>query len=640
MMTVLMVCVQVVLATAGGKQDSGWWTHQDIGKVTAPGSATYDEEKMIWTVRGDGSDIFGVADSFQYVCRRLQGDGWIVARVESIGKTDPWAKGGVMIRESLDPGSPFAAVYATPGSGACFQARIGTAGSAAADTAAATPEQKALPMPVWIKLERKGDLFRGYYAVDGAGTAWTPMAWKPKAIAMSKTVYVGLAVTSHASGVLCEARFGSVVVFNPEGGAIDIEVAASPQQALGRAYHNLEQLGNWRDDAEAIKKHGNLIASSLLAIARVKQRSGESVSVVLPDYYRIAKLLPDSPFAVDALIQIALLDGEEGLNYAVTRMEARSPEEKDRFHVALMKERNDAPETPAREAVVKVFVEYVGKTSDFALFEQVLASLRNKAQVSPLCKSLIRHSMAPPSNERMAVVALRYMALKLDKGPEDAGILEVVRWAATEFKGTQLAACALAILADTQYDQGREAEAVEAFQPGLFSGNQAETRIVENIETAVTSYRTSSLLPRAVDLERIYNALSQKAGGLGLNVVALHCQRKIAETKGLSLEDFARSAPKGVKYCDSNPENEIWFWKGLIAADAADLGTATAAYERFLQQDGQSVLAARAYYDIARTKMALGEEAREWIAKAKALSPCEAVTQLERRLTTKVAPQS
>jgi len=87
-----------------------------------------------------------------------------------------------------------------------------------------------------------------------------------------------------------------------------------------------------------------------------------------------------------------------------------------------------------------------------------------------------------------------------------------------------------------------------------------------------------------------------------------------------------------VKYCDSDPEDEVWFWRGLIAACEGDLGTASLAYERFLQRDNKSILAARAYYDIARTKMAMGEDAAVWITKAKALSPCDMVVKLERQL--------
>lgn len=134
-------------------------------------------------------------------------------------------------------------------------------------------------------------------------------------------------------------------------------------------------------------------------------------------------------------------------------------------------------------------------------------------------------------------------------------------------------------------------------------------------------------------------ALSEKASGLGLNIVALHCQHKVAEIKGLSLERFEKSALKGVKYCQTGPENEIWFWRGLVAAEEGDLGKATAAYEHFVQGEDKSILAARAYYDMARAKMAVGEDAKEWVARAKALSPCDVVMGLAHCLTTQVSPR-
>jgi tetratricopeptide (TPR) repeat protein len=594
---------------------------------------------MVWTVRGDGSDIFGVADSFRYVYQRFQGDGSIIARIQSISRTDPWAKGGVMIRESLDPGSRFAAVFATPGPGVWFQARADTAGLTAADTLAATAEQKALEAPVWIKLERKGNQFHAYYAIDRAPIVWTPMVWKPQPISMSQTVYVGLAVTSHAAEIVCEARFSNVVIDNPEGELAGVEVAANLKQAVERAYEDLQRFGKWRDDPETKKKYGNLIASSLFAIAKAKELRGEPAGVVLADYYRIAELLPDSPFTINALIYIATLDGEKGLEYAVKHLAHRSREDQDRFYIALMKGYSQVPGRRERETAVELFMRHVDSTSNPKLLEKAIAAIESSEHAVSMCKSLIQHSMARPSSERTAVTGLRYMALNSAWGQEDDRILELARWATTQFKDTPLAACAMAVMADRHYEQGRYAEAVEVFRPRLLSKNRTESQTVAGIESALTSYRTNTLLHGLIDLEQIYAALGRKADGLGLAVTALHCHRKVAEARGLSLDDFKRSALKGVKHCDSRPENEVWFWKGLIAADEGDLGAATAAYERFLQGDDKSVLAARAYYDIARTKMAIGEDAKEWIAKAKALSPCDAAIQLERRLNTRISPQ-
>jgi hypothetical protein len=174
---------------------------------TAPGS---------FTMSGGGSDIWSTADEFRFACKQLSGNGTIVAQVESLDNTDPWAKAGVMIRESLDPGARFAAVYATPGNGVHFQARLLSAVDATSDTAVATPEQMALTMPVWVKLERTNSSFSSSYSTDGVN--WTALSWNPQLIAMTGTVYIGLAVTSHNTTATALVSFSGVSVTGGAGG--------------------------------------------------------------------------------------------------------------------------------------------------------------------------------------------------------------------------------------------------------------------------------------------------------------------------------------------------------------------------------------------------------------------------------------
>jgi hypothetical protein len=161
-----------------------------------------------FTMSAAGADIWDSRDEFRYAYQRLEGDGVIVAQVQSVLRTDEWAKAGVMIRESFSPGSRFAGVYATPGQGVRFQARFSNGGSAASDSSVATAEQKALQTPVWIKLERVGTTFNAYYSRDGVN--WTPMSWNPRTVSMPATVYVGLALTSHAPSTATTATFSHV----------------------------------------------------------------------------------------------------------------------------------------------------------------------------------------------------------------------------------------------------------------------------------------------------------------------------------------------------------------------------------------------------------------------------------------------
>lgn len=79
------------------------WVTQDIGAVGATGSATYSSGTF--TVTGSGADIWGTADEFRYVYQTASGDCEIKGRVVTQGNTNPWAKSGVMIRETLTAGS-------------------------------------------------------------------------------------------------------------------------------------------------------------------------------------------------------------------------------------------------------------------------------------------------------------------------------------------------------------------------------------------------------------------------------------------------------------------------------------------------------------------------------------------------------
>ena len=173
---------------------------------TAPGSVT---------MSGGGADIWDTADQFRFAFKRLTGNGTIVAKVESIDNVDPWTKAGVMIRENLDAGSRFAAVYATPGQGVRFQARLLNMGAATSDTSVATAEQMALKTPIWIKLERSGSAFSGFYSTDGA--KWTAMSWNPQTISMNANVYVGLALTSHNTAAMATGSFSNLAMTSATG---------------------------------------------------------------------------------------------------------------------------------------------------------------------------------------------------------------------------------------------------------------------------------------------------------------------------------------------------------------------------------------------------------------------------------------
>ncbi len=65
-------------------------------------------------MNGIGVDIWGTADAFRFAYKTLNGNGTLVARVDSLYQSNTWAKAGVMIRQKTEPGSLHAFMAKTP----------------------------------------------------------------------------------------------------------------------------------------------------------------------------------------------------------------------------------------------------------------------------------------------------------------------------------------------------------------------------------------------------------------------------------------------------------------------------------------------------------------------------------------------
>ena len=180
------------------------------------------------TLAGGGRDIWDNSDEFTYAFKSLSGDGTIVAKVVSNGTgTNTWAKGGVMIRDSLDGGSMHAMMVMTAhsataaaGNGASFQYRNATDGASgnSDSTAVVAP-------PYWVKLERFGDTFTGYHSADGS--AWTMVGTQD--VVLTAPAYIGICVTSHAAGEQRTFQFESIKTTGGVTGQWQGALIASPK---------------------------------------------------------------------------------------------------------------------------------------------------------------------------------------------------------------------------------------------------------------------------------------------------------------------------------------------------------------------------------------------------------------------------
>ena len=182
-----------------GALPSGWQT-QDIGLVAVAGNASLTSGT--YSVTGAGADIWGTADALRYAYTTLNGDGQITARVATEENVNVWTKAGVMIRESVAPGSRQALMLVSPGKGNAFQRRVAT-GDVSTHTAGAL-----VTAPYWVRLSRVGNTITALESANG--TTWTVVG--SDTIAFAQTVLVGLAVSSHATTPAATATFDNVAI--------------------------------------------------------------------------------------------------------------------------------------------------------------------------------------------------------------------------------------------------------------------------------------------------------------------------------------------------------------------------------------------------------------------------------------------
>src|SRR5258707_1374677 len=181
---------------------TGAWNCADIGYPSLTGNQYLISGK--WTVQGSGSDIWGTFDQFRYAWQSLASDGSVSAHITAQANTDAWAKAGVMLRQSTDPGSPYYAILVTPGNGVVVQYRN------AQGSTTAQPVVTPGTVPAYLMVARTGNTYTAYTSSDGY--RWTLLAGSSVTLSMSGPVMAGMAVTSHNTGALSTVTFDTVRV--------------------------------------------------------------------------------------------------------------------------------------------------------------------------------------------------------------------------------------------------------------------------------------------------------------------------------------------------------------------------------------------------------------------------------------------
>jgi hypothetical protein len=185
------------------------WQSEDIGLVVSPGFTDFDPATGTFSVGGSGRGLGGTmsqgGDQAQFAYTKMTGNGEIIVRVASLEIVKDVIRAGLMVRESLAPGSKFFVAQATPKNGVTRQYRTTTdAGSATHGTSNFNFS------PVWLRITRVGNVFTAYYSFNG--NSWTQISTS-QTVTMGAEVYVGLFSTSANDLDRLTANFLSTATF-------------------------------------------------------------------------------------------------------------------------------------------------------------------------------------------------------------------------------------------------------------------------------------------------------------------------------------------------------------------------------------------------------------------------------------------
>jgi len=183
------------------KEAARWRARLTASNTTAVGSSSdgirYDPPNKAYVIHGSGIAIWDNFDEFCFAYKELSGDGSITARIDTIEHVKGWTEAGIMIRNALEPTSEHASVLITVNGVIGFLHR----GAPREPVRSVSTCPSDFIFPHWIRLTRKGNTFTAEHANDGivwepVGTCGPNMPGSVE-VAMSETVYVGLAASSH-----------------------------------------------------------------------------------------------------------------------------------------------------------------------------------------------------------------------------------------------------------------------------------------------------------------------------------------------------------------------------------------------------------------------------------------------------------
>jgi regulation of enolase protein 1 (concanavalin A-like superfamily) len=189
-----------------------------INEGVRSGSANLDPATGTITLRGSGVLTLDNADGLYFLNQPMTGDFQTTVRVLNPPQNaSNWAVAGLMLREALDAGSRYAAVWTTGASSGPDWPRLfsqwrGTTNGFADWPGFFALDNGALKPQVLLRLTRRGSTVTPEYSTDQGQTyqaAGPPITFSPP---LATTAYVGLAISAADRGSTVQARFSDLEI--------------------------------------------------------------------------------------------------------------------------------------------------------------------------------------------------------------------------------------------------------------------------------------------------------------------------------------------------------------------------------------------------------------------------------------------
>jgi len=172
-----------------------------VGQTPAGCKAEYDASKGEYRITGGGANMWGAADAFYFVWKKVSGDVTLTADIQWVGTSAAeHRKTVLMLRQSLDTGSAYADAV-SHGNGLTSLQFRGAPNEQTYQVVAAEDG------PSRLRIVKKGSRFTVYFGKPGGEL-------KPSGpvefVTLHEPFYVGLGVCSHVATTLETAIFSNV----------------------------------------------------------------------------------------------------------------------------------------------------------------------------------------------------------------------------------------------------------------------------------------------------------------------------------------------------------------------------------------------------------------------------------------------